>query len=683
MLAACSDANRAVSPDAAGPDAPSLALASGTGATSFASGLAPEKCMTLQGGSADRGTRLILSSCDGEASSQQFTWQSNGQIRIQGLCLDASGGKGENRDPIIVWSCHGGANQTWRATEDGEIKGINGKCLDVYEASERDGTPLILYSCHGGPNQQWETTGDGSPVVTPPSDEPRSPSSGGAREPALPRAFVDTDYRAPTGKQITVREGDDLQDALDAAAPGDEVVLEAGATFTGNFILKNKPGDGWITIRTSAVASLPGAGTRVSPSQARLMPKLVTTNSMPALYTYRGAHNYRIVGLEITAPTSLSWTGTLVAFGYGDGRQSTIDDVPHHLIVERSYIHGHTTLQLQRCIALNSAVTAVVDSYLSECHGRQQDSQAIAGWTGPGPYKIVNNYLEGAGEIVMFGGSDPRIPNLIPSDIEIRRNHITRPVSWKRVWTVKNFIELKNAQRLLIEGNVMENNWAGGQSGFALVFKSVNQLGRCTWCTVQDVTVRYNVIRRTVGGLTLTSTSGHHPAVPAARIALRHNVMAEFDTLEFTGSSERVFQLGGKNTLSDVTIDHNTVASVPYLMLSFAGGTMARLDMRNTVAFAGRYGILGAGAPQGLAGLRAYSPEFWFTRNVIIREDRGSGYPEDNFYPETPQYRTIALGGRDMRLPVASDYAGQATDGTTPGADVAAIARMTAGVVQD
>ena len=44
------------------------------------------------------------------------------------------------------------------------------------------------------------------------------------------------------------------------------------------------------------------------------------------------------------------------------------------------------------------------------------------GWNGPGPFLIENNYLEAAGENVMFGGSDPSIANLVPSNITIRRN---------------------------------------------------------------------------------------------------------------------------------------------------------------------------------------------------------------------------------------------------------------------
>lgn len=41
---------------------------------------------------------------------------------------------------------------------------------------------------------------------------------------------------------IVVGPADDLQEALDAAQPGDLVLLAAGATFTGNFTLPAKSG---------------------------------------------------------------------------------------------------------------------------------------------------------------------------------------------------------------------------------------------------------------------------------------------------------------------------------------------------------------------------------------------------------------------------------------------------------
>ena len=100
----------------------------------------------------------------------------------------------------------------------------------------------------------------------------------------------------------------------------------------------------------------------------------------------------------------------------------------------------------------------------------QQDTQAICGWNGPGPVPIENNYLEAAGENIMFGGTRPGIPNLVPSDITIRRNQLSKPLAWMaQAWTVKNLLEFKNAQNVLVEGNTIENNWAAGQQGYAIV----------------------------------------------------------------------------------------------------------------------------------------------------------------------------------------------------------------------
>ncbi len=123
-----------------------------------------------------------------------------------------------------------------------------------------------------------------------------------------------------------------------------------------------------------------------------------------------------------------------------------IADYPQFIILDRVYVHGTSSMNLQRCVALNSRSSAVIDSWISDCHYRYLDSQAIWGWDGPGPYKIVNNRLEGASENVMFGGGDPQFSGVVPSDIEIRRNHFYKPLTWKGAgWAIKNLFELKNA----------------------------------------------------------------------------------------------------------------------------------------------------------------------------------------------------------------------------------------------
>src|SRR5207245_3882155 len=149
------------------------------------------------------------------------------------------------------------------------------------------------------------------------------------------------------------------------------------------------------------------------------------------------------------------------------------------------HIHGLPNNGLSRGWALNSANSAVIDSYISDCHLSGFDAQAIAGWNGPGPFKITNNYLSGSGENLIFGGADPSVNNLVPSDIEIRGNYFFKPTSWQNSsWTVKNLFELKNGQRVLVDGNIFEYNWTQAQDGYSIVFTTRNQYGCEPWYVV-------------------------------------------------------------------------------------------------------------------------------------------------------------------------------------------------------
>src|ERR1700741_2519828 len=90
-----------------------------------------------------------------------------------------------------------------------------------------------------------------------------------ATGPELPRVLLATHYVPPTGATINVPPGGDFQAALNAAQPGDQIVLPPGATYTtppDGFVLPNKPGADWIVIRTSSLGSLPAEGSRVSPA---------------------------------------------------------------------------------------------------------------------------------------------------------------------------------------------------------------------------------------------------------------------------------------------------------------------------------------------------------------------------------------------------------------------------------
>jgi len=121
---------------------------------------------------------------------------------------------------------------------------------------------------------------------------PQSAQAQSSGAPALPQVFLNTQLVTMKGRKTTVQAGGNLQAAIDAARPGDTILVAAGATFVGNFVLPAKSGTDPILIRTTASDSaLPGPGVRVGPSNAALMPKLLSPNSFPALATSGAAHN--------------------------------------------------------------------------------------------------------------------------------------------------------------------------------------------------------------------------------------------------------------------------------------------------------------------------------------------------------------------------------------------------------
>ena len=217
---------------------------------------------------------------------------------------------------------------------------------------------------------------------------------------------------ARDAQTMGVPAGASLQQAIDRARPGDTLLLTPGAIYTGNFVLPVKAGTRYITIRTAGEGDgLPRVGQRVLPIHAPRLAKLKSPNKEPVLRTAAGAHHWRLQLVEFL-PTE-SGFGDIVRLGDGGAEQRELAQVPHDLVIDRCYVHGDDQLGQKRGIALNSASTIISNSYVSDIKAVGQDTQAIAGWNGPGPYTIENNYLEGAGENFILGGSDPAIPGLV------------------------------------------------------------------------------------------------------------------------------------------------------------------------------------------------------------------------------------------------------------------------------
>jgi hypothetical protein len=508
----------------------------------------------------------------------------------------------------------------------------------------------------------------------------------------LPRTYLDTTYVLPKGNTLIVPAGGNLQEAINRAKCGDVVKLASGATFLGNFLLANK-GEcrEWIVIRSDvADSSLPTPGSRIAPSYSNVMPKVFSNNASPAITTASGANHYRLVGVEMGLADSVKLNYGIFTIGQSETSSS---ELPHDITTDRCYIHGTPKGNVKRGIALNGASLAVVDSYISDIHVVGQDTQAIEGWNGPGPFKIVNNELEAAGENIMFGGARPALVNNIPSDIEIRGNHIFKPLSWMvgnagyagTHWTVKNLLELKIAQRVLITGNILENNWVDAQTGFAFLVTPRTENGTAPWVYVQDITFTHNVLRHTASGVNISGQDSGDPQklVRGRRILIQNSLFEDINGKTWGGGDGRLFQLiGGADA---VTIDHNTGFQSNQMVFA-DGRANANFVYQNNITPHNQYGVMGSGYASGISSLDHFFPGFVFEKNLIEGIAPSgvsqSKYPASTlFSPDWGAVNFVDFAKGDYALAPSSRYKNAGTDGKDLGADIAGLNAATSSVI--
>ena len=566
-----------------------------------------------------------------------------------------------------------------------------------------------------------------------------SPSSQFDGPAELPRVHVQSALAntPASGHVIQVGEGENLQAAIDRAACGDSLRLQAGATFRGQFHFPDKGCDDghWIIVRTSAEDSeLPPEGTRLTPcfagvaslparpefhcaSTRNVLAKLEfdSKSGSGPLAFLPGASHYRFLGLEITrgAPGA-----NLTALAFAKG--GTAD----HLVFDRVWMHGTEQDETARGVALvNMTNVAVVDSFFSDFHcvaatGSCTDAQTLgsSGSDKPnGPYKIENNFLEASGENILFGGGGASVA---PADIEIRRNHLFKPMIWHpgspgfvgglsgRPFIVKNHFELKNAQRVLFEDNLLENVWGGfSQAGFSILLTPKNQNNHCPKCIVTDVTIRYSEIRNVGSGFQIANALSDAGGASSGgeRYSIHDIVLTDVhqNDLGSFGNFAMVMSFGPP--LRDVRIEHVT-AFIPHVAFSIQSHPrIANFSVDNNIFVLG--GDRQIGSPGGGPSNCAYQPDFQgpsgvfkscfenysLTHNIIVG---GSGWGSGNMTPGSLK----AAGIREIHEPGAAPYSlcrekdgdqckkaspalKGATDGRDIGADIEGIRKALAGVL--
>ncbi len=422
--------------------------------------------------------------------------------------------------------------------------------------------------------------------------------------------------------------------------------------------------------------------------------------------------NYRLVNIS-------------AATGSDETVQTDISKAPRDIGLDRCWVNGQNLGRHINGVVVNGYNCYIVDSVVNGIWSHGFESHGIVGFNSPGLVKVVGNEIEAASINFFIGGVVPDTPLLQTYDIEFRRNYVHKRRSWnpndptydhfidplygvETTRTVKNLYEMKWCNRVLIEGNIFEENWSSAQQGAAICFKTENSVdpsdpGGKTDAVSKNVTFRHNITRNSSGALELIGHGfGGGLIEQTNRVEIYNNLFYEIANDRHAHATDTGVSPCGilvSEGLHDLYMRHNTFALTtgaktrwgrPQLHI-WDGSTQSNLTFLDNIFHlespSGGQSIYPANispAPvEGTATLQFFtSGAYIYSKNVFTNaQQNGNPYPAASFYPAsvaTIQFTDYA--NSNFRL-AGGPYKNAATDGTDIGCNQDTIELATQNVV--
>jgi hypothetical protein len=488
---------------------------------------------------------------------------------------------------------------------------------------------------------------------------------------AYPRTLLNTDtFPTRTGTLRNVTNDATLQAAINAAVPGDWIIVAAG-NYLGDYrdAFPVKAGDllpggnGVIVVMGKqtydSIDPFTGKPT-VHPPLVRVtsnanMPRFLNTRSLGSFRVAGPTRGWRFVGLSFEQDVSLLDSGHFVEIGDGTTAQNSATLCPSNVILDRCWFNGHPMSNTKHCVELNGKASGVIDcGFGTDIHHNGSESHVICGYNGPGPFRIINNGIVGGSQFIFFGGATSLCG--APADIECRWNDCTRPDSWNPahpsfarngyytpglpvddpnyndgVWQVKCGIEAKFVQYGLFEGNRVRNCWPAGQQGAAFLLKAESYGTGATFGYTHDVMERCNLVEQCGFGVNIAGVDNVEPAYPPANVASVGSII-KIGAQYFNASENPFYSIGfcrDARIIHVTCIAEGVVGQAIALPGAFAAGTVNGdgkadgLYIADSIFDETNYGWKGTDAGEGI--LSTVAPGSVAVGNVIV--DMGGTYP--------------------------------------------------------
>jgi hypothetical protein len=402
-------------------------------------------------------------------------------------------------------------------------------------------------------------------------------------------------------------------------------LFDQAAAFSGNLDSAGLPPDGSpvSTVQQLQAALQRGGQIQLAPGKynTNVVIKRDDTTLLATDATITAANRSKPVldiqasGVKIVGGEFVGGLADRSVVRIGTGAATRAEQQPQHVTLDGVYVHPAAETGL-RGIDVNGRDVTIQRSRLLGFLYKGRDSQAIWVSNTPGPINILDNELSASGEVIMFGGDRVRIPQAVPSDIVVRGNHCFKPQEWRSAkGSVKNLFELKNARRVLVEGNTFDGNWRDKQDGTGILLTPRNQYGDCSWCGVSDVTFRRNIVRNATQGFSIEilGSDNNHPTQQTTNITIENNYFPD------ARNGIRV----SAGVAGELIIRHNTWPAIAGSLLGFnktlPDGSKTRLTFTGNVARSGQYGVHHTGTANGIPSLEAATTVVEWKDNVIER----------------------------------------------------------------